>query len=221
MISLIEFITTSAFITIGLVYLVRKFIDKYFENSLIKYKNNISKELESFKHKLNYKTEKLRFEFSQISNEHKIRYTKLYEDFGEIIKSTYTDIILLENELKKLTSRNQGKDWKNPYNNFEIKSLIEEFLKKFEVNRLYFSEELCEKIDYLIQSMNDINIKMYKAKGAESLNNDLTDGGLVLPIGQILKPKDTWFSLEEDVNNKIKQIRRDLEREFSKLLGVR
>lgn len=69
--------------------------------------------------------------------------------------------------------------------------------------------------------MNDINIKMYKAKGAESLNNDLTDGGLVLPIGQILKPKDTWFSLEEDVNNKIKQIRRDLEREFSKLLGVR
>lgn len=38
MISLIEFITTSAFITIGLLYLVRKFIDKYFENSLINIK---------------------------------------------------------------------------------------------------------------------------------------------------------------------------------------
>jgi len=221
MISLIKFITTSALITTALVYLVRKFIDKYFENSLINYKNDISKELEFFKHELNHKTEKIKFEFSQISNEHKIRYAKLYEDFGEIIKSTYSDIILLEDELKNLTSRYQGEEWKNPDNNFKIKNLIEEFLKKFEINRLYFSEDLCEKIDFLIQNMIEININMYKAKSPESLNNDLADGGLKLTKGQIVKPKDTWFSLNEDVNNKIKQIRRDLEREFSKLLGVR
>ncbi len=61
---------------------------------------------------------------------------------------------------------------------------------------------------------------MYNAKLQSVLNDDLENAGQILTVSQRLKPNETWKYLHESAISEITRLRRSLEREFSKLLGV-
>jgi hypothetical protein len=218
--SILKFISVSSIFMTGIVYLSRKYFDKYFDSELEKYKLSLNKELLLFKHDLNQESEKIKLELSKNENEHKIKFNKLYEEYGSIIKETYIDLIKIEAELNKITTIFQGPEWKETKNNFELRDQIIIFENSFEIKRLFFNTDICEKIEFLIVEIKDINHKMYNAKLQSVLNDDLENAGQILTVSQRLKPNETWKHLHESAISEITRLRRNLEREFSKLLGV-
>ena len=70
------FISTSI-ITSGIVFLIKKGIDKFLESRIEKYKNSLHLDAEIFKHNLNFESEKLKQELNIASIEYQIKYSKL------------------------------------------------------------------------------------------------------------------------------------------------
>jgi hypothetical protein len=217
---LIKFISGSAILMAGLTYLAKKFIDKSLEGAVQKYKASLQQDLELYKHTLNKETESLKFELNKISLEYQTKYSALYQERGNIIKHVYGEILNIEGELVKLTSMFQGPDWKTTKNNFSIRDLIFQFEKDFEIKRLYFSKSTCDNVESLIQRMKTINQKMHSAKLQAETNEELERERNVLTGEERLLPKRTWQALELEASTEIKKIRRELEREFAKLIGV-
>ena len=216
----IGFISGSGLLIAGFTYLAKRFIDKSLDAAVERYKLNLQQDLELYKHNLTQEGERLRFELNKISLEHQSKYNALYQERGNIIKETYSKILVVETELLNLTTVMQGPDWKKTENNFALKELIIQFEKSFEVNRLFFSKEICDNIESLIERMKTINHKMYSAKLRAETNEYLEVHNHVLSVEARLEPKDTWFSLEAEASTEIKSLRRELEREFAKLIGV-
>lgn len=61
---------------------------------------------------------------------------------------------------------------------------------------------------------------MCSAKTRTQANEELRAGNNYISIEEILKPKADWKILEKEVSFDIKNIRRELERSFAKLIGV-
>lgn len=218
--SLVQFIASSSIIMGGLTFLAKRFIDKSLDAAIERYKSTLQQELELYRHSLNQESEKLKFELNKISLEHQIRYNSLYQERGEIIKQTYSEIIKLENELIKLTTIFQGSNWTKTENNVEIKNLISHFEQDFENKRLFFETSLCDSIESLIEKMKNINERMYSAKLQAETNIELEKINQYVSLEERLKPKDDWRTLEREASSDIKKIRRELERNFAKLIGV-
>ena len=218
--SIIQFIGGSAIAIAAVTYLAKRFIDKSLDAAVERYKLNLQQELELYKHNLAQESERLKFELNKISLEHQIRYNSLYLDRGTVIKQIYSELIKLEDELRDLTTIFQVSDWIKTENNFKIRDLIVQFERQFEEKRLFFSEELCNEIELLIERMRTINQRMYSAKLQEETNKDLIKLGQPVTTEELLNPKTTWRALEIQANNELKKVRRALERSFAKLIGV-
>lgn len=218
--ALIKFISGSAILMTGLTYLAKKFIDKSLDGAIERYKASLQQDLELYKHTLNKETESLKFELNKISLEYQTKYNALYQERGNIIKYVYGEILNMERELVKLTSMFQGPDWKKTENNFAIRDSIFQFEKDFELKRLYFSKSTCDNFESLIERMKTINQTMYSAKLQAETNEELERHRNVLTGEERLQPKRTWQTLELEASTEIKKIRRELEREFAKLIGV-
>jgi len=217
---LLKFISGSAILMAGLTYLAKKFIDKSLDGAMERYKASLQQDLELYRHTLNKETESLKFELNKISLEYQTKYNALYQERGNVIKEIYGQLLNIEGELVNLTSAFQGPEWKKTENNFALRDLIFQFEKDFELKRLFFSNSTCDNVESLIERMKTINQKMYRAKLQAETNEDLERARNVLSGEERLKPKKTWEVLELEASTEIKQIRRELEREFAKLIGV-
>jgi len=218
--SLIKFISGSAILMAGLTYLAKRVIDKMLDGAVERYKASLQQDLELYKHTLNKETESLKFELNKVSLEYQTKYNALYQERGTIIKHVYGEILNIEEELVKLTNIFQGPEWKKTENNFAIRDLIFRFEKNFEKNRLYFNKPTCDNVESLIERMKTINQKMYRAKLQAETNEQLERVDNVLTIEDRLEPNRTWQALELEASTEIKKIRRELEREFARLIGV-
>jgi len=217
---LLAFFGSSAIVMAGITYLAKNFIEKFLEGGIEKYKSSLQQDIELFKHTLNKETKNLKYELNKISLEYQTKYNALYQERGTVIKHVYSGIINLEDKLVKLTTMFQGPEWKETNNNFDIRDLIFQFEKDFEIKRLYFSESTCVNIESLIERMKTINQNMYKAKLQEQENSEVERNGLVIPLQNRQEPKKNWYLLEQEASSEIKKIRRELEREFARLFGV-
>lgn len=86
---IIKFFLSASIVTGGLVYITKLIIDKFVESRIEKYKNSLQQDTENFKHNLNFEAEKFRHELNTASIEHQIKFTKLYEERGQVIKLIY------------------------------------------------------------------------------------------------------------------------------------
>jgi hypothetical protein len=68
--------------------------------------------------------------------------------------------------------------------------------------------------------MNLVNNEMYKVKLKEEANQTKRDVGRDLTTDELLDPLNKWRELEIEASTEIRNLRRELEREFSKLIGV-
>src|SRR5687768_3467558 len=144
------FLSTSA-VTAGLVYLAKIVIDKLAEAKFEKYKNSLQKETEAFTHNLNLETEKFRHALNISATEHQIKYSKLYEERGNVIKSIYGLLLELEEALANLTTMFQGPQWtQDKEREKQANESIQKLRNYLNQNRIFFSENLCQKIEAIL-----------------------------------------------------------------------
>ncbi|PWA11676.1 hypothetical protein [Flavobacterium laiguense] len=155
-------------------------------------------------------TQKNKIEIHKI--EHQVKYSKLHEERGTIIKELYVSLFNLESMLSLIAVQNELDKWQSKDitpEKMAAKKYQEtrEFLEK---NRLYLKHELCEKI---INSLNDclaLTSKMITAKTSENKNIS-SDESIV----------KQWRFEEIKSAQKIKEQRLELAEVFREIIGVK
>jgi hypothetical protein len=219
---IIKFFISTSIVTSGLVYLAKLILDKLAEAKIEKYKNSLQHDTEDFKHELNIETEKFKQELNKTTVEHQIRYSKLYEERGHIIKLTYNLLYELEVSLINLTTMGQGPEWTTDTEKDKIATEKIVFLQTYlEQNRIFFSKELCNIIEGILKESYQVTVDMHIAKINEKSNNQNFDRtGNYISTTQLLSPLKTWREQNSKVQNDIKNERLKLAQEFRNLIGV-
>lgn len=207
---IVKFLISSSAIIAAVSYLAKVILDKIAEAKIEKYKSDLSLESLNFKNSLD-----------KLSTEHQIKYSKLYEERGQVIKSVYTLLYNLEISLRQLTTPLQGGDWVNISDkDRDVNTSINQLDEKLELNRIFFSEPLCEKIQSIIDDARIINNRMYSAKKKAQHNNSPSKQALGNTLKDLLEPTETWSEMDLKVQNDIKKARLDLAQDFRNLIGV-
>src|SRR6185312_15079941 len=218
---IIKFFLSTSIITGGLIYLAKFLLDKFVEIKIEKYKHSLQNDTEEFKHKLNFETEKFKQELNKTTIEHQIKYSKLYEERGQIIKLTYNLLFELENSLLNLTSRFQGPEWTtDTERDKKATETITRLRTHLEQNRIFFSADLCNNIEIILADAHKITVDIYIAKGDQLYNDNSNEIGRYLTTAELLQPTQTWRELDRKAQIEIKAARLNLAQEFRKLIGV-
>jgi hypothetical protein len=218
---IIKFFLSTSIITGGLIYLAKFLLDKFVEIKIEKYKNSLQNDTEEFKHKLNFETKKFTHELNKTSIEHQIKYSKLYEERGQIIKLTYNLLFELENSLLNLTSMFQGPEWTtDTERDKKASETINNLRTHLEQNRIFFSANLCSNIETILADAHKIIVDIYAAKGDQRHNDNSNKTGKYLTTAELLQPTQTWRELDKKAQTEIKAARLNLAQEFRKLIGV-
>lgn len=218
---ILKFFLSASVITAGIIYLAKLIIDKLAESRIENYKNSLQKDTEGFRHNLSLEAEKFRHELNTNSIEHQIKYSKLYEERGQVVKLIYNLLLDLETSLSNMTTLFQGPEWiEDTEREKKSKESIKNLKEALEQNRIFFSGILCEKIESILSDSHTIVIEMFFAKNQESRNQKYNQIGIDLTKDELLKPSDTWHVLDKQVQKEIKAARLDLAQEFRILIGV-
>lgn len=219
--SIIKYFFSVSVITAGLIYLAKIVIDKIAEGRLEKYKNSLLQDTEIFRTNLNLEAEKFKHELNTTLTEHQIKYSKLYEERGQIIRQTYNLLLDLEVSLVDLTTKFQGPEWTfDTERDKKATQSIQALLNHLEENRIFFSDSLCKKIESILEDSRKITADMFMAKQNATRNENHIRRGINLTETELLSPGDTWTELETKVQNEIKAARLNLAEEFRVLIGV-
>jgi hypothetical protein len=218
---IIKFFLSASGITAGLIFIAKFAINKFGEVQTLKYKQSLEKDTEEFKHTLNFETEKFKQELNKTTIEHQIRYAKLYEERGHIIKQTYNLLYKLESSLANLTSMFQGPDWtKDTERDKQTTEVIAELRAHLEQNRIFFSQDLCDRIEAILTNAHKITVDIFAAKKDQEYNDYSNKTGQFRTTEELLQPTQTWRELDQKVQTEIKAARLNMAKEFRKLIGV-
>ena len=208
---IIKYFLSTSVITAGLVYIIKILLDKFAESRVEKYK-----------HELNLETEKFRNDLNTSAIEHQIVYSKLYEERGQVIKKIYILLVELEQSLANLTTVWQGPEWVTDTDRDKITNeSILNLRRELEYNRLFFSDDLCKKIETILSDSHNIRVKMIVAKKKEERIDKYSRRTLNLKPEELTEPLDIWTELDSKVQNEIKSARLELAQEFRLLIGVK
>ncbi|PFV45510.1 hypothetical protein [Bacillus thuringiensis] len=184
------------------------------------HKSMLNQQTEHYKSILNQQTEHYKAELQRINNKHQITFSKLHADRAEIIKDLYKIIVKLERSSLDLLSP-QG-IVNNTIDETIDESIMREFVIKaaqhtnvlydeYKINQIYFSEDICKLIESIIVHMQVIGSYL-----SDYPPND---------IGQELKgsipiQERTKEIVAHRISEEIPKLKKNLEFEFRKLLGV-
>jgi hypothetical protein len=195
--------------------------DNFVKANIEKYKSLLQKDTESFKNSLNIEAERFKYELNTLSIEHQIRYSKLYEERGQVIKRIYNLLVDLETSLAELTTLFQGPEWiEDTQRENKTRLSIHELKRYLEYNRIFFNEGLCLKIESILSDSHNISIEMALAKISELRNQKYNKQGIEISVDELSKPSNTWHVLDEKVQKEINAARLELAQEFRSLIGV-
>ena len=208
---ILTFIFSATGISVIIIYLSKRFIDKSLDIGVENYKNTLARNLESHKAELDRKTEEFRAELKKLELEHNIRYSKLHEERATVIKKMYSLLIELQGKLKDLTTLFQGPEWVSDIKReTNAKESLDSLKNFFLVNRIYFKTDLCDKIDEIIRDSWSIIVDMNLTK----MNAQFSETG-----HERAKASNEWHKIDERVSKEINSARLFLENEFRKLMG--
>ncbi|WP_113922469.1 hypothetical protein [Cognataquiflexum aquatile] len=188
----------AVFFAFGFIkYFSKKLFEDYLQKSIENHKSNLEK----------------------INISHQIQFASLHKERAIVIRELYQK--LFDYKLVVIQFFNMNLDPKNEKLDLEIRInewtiTAPEFSTYFHKNRIYFSKELCEIIDNLINQLDVINKETQTFLGSFKLLEEQ-----IIAI----KSKDKRFSgLRDKVNiyliRDLEKLSYELEQEFRKILGV-
>jgi hypothetical protein len=218
---IIKFFLSTAVIIAGLIYIGKLFLDQFAEIRIEKYKHSLQNHTEEFKHKLSFETEKFKQELNKTTIEHQIKYSKLYEERGQIIKQIYNLLFVLETSLANLTRMFQGPEWTTETERDKnVQKNIIDLRTHLEQNRIFFLAELCNNLESILEDAHKITVDIYVAKSDQQHNDNSNKSGNYLTTAELLQPTQTWRELDKKVQKEIKASRLNLAQDFRVLIGA-
>ncbi len=202
----IALIAGGGIVTAAIVWLAKSIITKAIDAGGEIFKNRLEKELEV--HKKNLDMMKIQYQ---------IQFSSLHEKRGEVIIELYSLLYDLEQDLKYYTSKAQGSEWvSDTKRDDKAKNTLVKTKEVFEKNRIFFEEDLCDKLDKIIKERENVIKKM---RGARITAKNLAEGPWLELDGTEL-PRNIWFKQEEKVRGEIVDSRKQLADDFRVLFGI-
>ncbi|WP_204150424.1 hypothetical protein [Leptolyngbya sp. CCY15150] len=187
----------TAFLAIA-AWLIRSLTLQVFSRDIERYKSVLKKEadkeIESLKNSLNIEALK-----------HQIRFSKLQERRVSVIEETYKRIVSLEKSSAYLTTEARTEDY--VYLKDKADKFIDEFFEFnsfFESHAIYFPENIANKIKDFNDLIFNLSINIVYHSSPKSIENFI----------------EAFRKEEKSFKSRNQEIRRYIESEFRKLLGV-
>lgn len=192
----------SAALVAVLGWLAKSLVSSLLEKDIQKYKIELEREKES-------ELEKMRCQLSQLTNEHKIRFERLHERRDEVIATLYSKIVEfyrnVDNFVDLIFLLGEAAIEKEEVALFDAVDSLKVYAEK---NRIYFSEELCARLDALYNTADEPTVLLRLAVE----NPDAAkDKSIVL---------EAWKAAREKIDGEVQEIRKEIESDFRSLLGV-
>ncbi|RHW05876.1 hypothetical protein [Bacillus cereus] len=188
------------------------------------YKKELNKELKridaEFKVLTDRQVEEHKSELKKINDKYQIKFSKLHADRAGIIKDLYSKLVTLESNVKKFLGQNGSNDLtiprlRKPEETAEIFERVRvstrDLLDCYMQNRIYFPEEVCELFEDMINGIPTIAVEFLP----------------YMPINGVQEQDISAEEMEKADNIVVEfiyvempKIKRALESEFRKLLGV-
>ena len=200
----VKFLGGTALVLAAVGWLVRSLIGHF-----------LSKDVESFKHRLQSEStvelERLRHSLRLVASEHEKQIHLLQERRAEVIAELYARLIEFLGAAESFASL---AEWKGePTKEEKAVKLGEkayEFRHYFQTKRIFFSEDVCAKVDTVFQEVHSASLK-YRMWLAHS-----KDGG-----GRAYEKMDeAWTEAWNTMKDKVPPLVAAVEAEFRSLLGV-
>lgn len=153
------------------------------------------------------KIEKFKHDLERENTKFKITYEKLHLERAEIIKETYKNIVLTHNSFHSYLNIFQPAGGKTEdEKRLESGNYYNEFFNFYDKNRIFFEESLALKIDKIRDKFLEA-WREFELSKAVSKNDNQRD-------------PDIWVKAWNKVNDDIPPLRKDIEIEFRKLIGI-
>ncbi len=160
-------------------------------------------------HLLDKDIQQYKFDLKRQLDEHSIRFEKLHQRRDEVIATLYERIVEFYNAIDRFIDfamllsapvLETGK--------VKLWSAVDSFREYSEKHRIYFSEEICSRLDSLYQAADTPTTMLMVAIESQASSSD--DQPLI----------DAWKAAKENLVGDVQAIRRAIETDFRKLLGV-
>jgi len=153
--------------------------------------------------------EKFRADLARTAYEHQITFGKLHEKRAEIIADLYAKIVDLQNSVEVFVRNVIGlTPEKNEENLRAIWKAADSFKDCYRKNKIFFAEEMCELIE-------DLNTNLSSPVSEISMHLEIVGNS-----DQLKPVYEAWEKAEQNIAGKASIIRREIESEFRKILGV-
>jgi hypothetical protein len=173
-------------------------------------KNSFDRKLEEVKKEYSLEISQFQTELNYLKTKENFKFTKLHERRLKVLKITYYHInhnlTLLEKYLMLPSNKNMNEEEQNFQNIFLIAS--QDFYKYFDLNAIYFNEELSGLIHNYFEEISEIFIEHHIRKTNLLVN---------------IEPNENLFTVSAAsralIRMNILPIKKQIELEFRKLLG--
>lgn len=227
---LIKYLINTSFITVAIIFIGKLAVGKIFDGLVETYKYKLNTELEEFKTKQQTVLEQFKAKQQKVLEEYKITYSKLHEERAKVITDLYKKIVRIESKIENFVQ------WNNllridmtvtPHKKFDELDLYEigeykksmenlskemfyEFFDFVHENDIFFKEDLVEALIKLCKLLSTMRI-------LADLSKDTFEKGEFEHT--VKKNNESYNNLIEILRN-IKNIKKELQKEFRTLLGV-
>lgn len=195
---IIKYFISVGFVTGAIVYLFKTFFEKWIENKKVEHQQELQLQLEAF-----------RIEKEEISEQNKVRFSRLHEEKLIVIKELYKQIVdinvVADIYIKKAMefAKVRGTNYDSKFyeeQEFAL-SVLKDYTLYSERNMIYFEEEFAKEL----QSFNDI-VHMMMRVVSFTIENKLE-----------FKSKDD--EVIENYRRIMPLIKKGLEKRFREILG--
>jgi hypothetical protein len=203
------------------VFVAKALFNKSLDALMEARRYSMDKELEIHRATLSRDTERFKSELDILVMQNQVKFTALHEERGTVLKTIYTSIYQMEQDLEFMTSFGQGPEWITDDTRVEKASAVTgELNGYFERNRIYLEDSICEKIMSTIKLSNSIISRMRQARLKERMNERRRAANQQVPEDQTEQPHRIWEESEERVHSEFNTARLGIAKEFKTLVGV-
>lgn len=207
------------FIAIAIIVFLSYFIDEdlskvlgvagFFTWFLREYsKQLLAKDLEKFKAEL--QNESIKF---------KITYEKLHTEKAEVIKNFYQQMARINKKINSsLLTLNYNERGKGKTNYNQIAREYDSFVNYYEENKLYFENNLQQKIEEMLQVIMDIFLIYGFLKFNQIMFRGFDKDSERITEKEFNKTKN---SLTEQMKTDVSQIKNSIEKKFKNIIGIK
>lgn len=175
----------------------------------------LSRDVESFKERLRAESEaeleRLRHSLRIIAAEHEKRWEILHERRAEVIAELYSRLKQFVNAAGSFASY---AEWEGEPSKEEKAAILGDkaawFHEYYSVNRIFFSENVCEKVDAVWDKVHSVSLR-YRVRLAYATNGDGRSESRV---------DEAWDEAWSAMKDEVPGLLRAVEDEFRALLGV-